>query len=104
MQKDQNPSARGTSVLLPAAEQEGGRVAQQVCVIPLTLFTACPWLLCPTRYLFLDPFFVETSVLSAHHSEAAFSSSCVCGKHNQREKSMYPRAIKKINSFHRIYI
>lgn len=30
MQKDQNLSARETSVILPAAEQEGGRVAQQV--------------------------------------------------------------------------
>ena len=50
MQKDQNPSVWETSVLLPAAVQEGGRVAQQVvvlfffCVIlrALQLFTACP--------------------------------------------------------------
>lgn len=55
MQKDQNPSARETSVPLPAVEQERGRVAQQVRVTP-------PRLLCPARYLFLDPFFVETSV------------------------------------------
>lgn len=72
--KIKNPSVRETSVLLPAAEQEGGRVAQQVCVTPLTLqlFTACPWLLHPARYLFLDPFFMEMSVLSTHQFEAAF--------------------------------
>lgn len=69
MQKDQNPSARGTSVLLPAAEQEGGRFVQQVCVTPLTLrVLGCPVL--PGVSVFGS--FVETSVLSAHQFEAAF--------------------------------
>lgn len=30
---------------------------------------------------------------------SCFSSSCVCGKHNQREKSMYPEAMKKSIAF-----
>lgn len=44
MQKDQNPCAQETSVLPPTAEQEGGKVVQQVCVTPVTLqlFTVCP--------------------------------------------------------------
>lgn len=76
MQKDQNPSARETSVLLPAAEQEGGRFAQQVRVTPLTLqlFTACPWRLRPARCscFWILSLWKRLCVLSAHQFEAAF--------------------------------
>lgn len=101
MQKDQNPCTQETSVLPPAAEREGGKVAQQVCVTPVTLqlFTACPWLLRPARYLFLDPFFVETSVLSAHQFDAAFPLPVSVENTNQRQKSMYPQAMKKSIAF-----
>lgn len=78
MQKDQNPSARETSVLLPAAEQEGGRDVQQVfCPSSkiCSFCTVCPWLFAPTRYLFLDPFYVEMSVLSAYRFEDALPES-----------------------------
>ena len=74
MQRDQNHTVRETSVI-PAVEQEWERKSRSTgFVTPLTLqlFTACPWPLRPARYLFLDPFFVEMSVLSAHQTEAAF--------------------------------
>lgn len=80
------------------AEREGGRIAQQVHVTPpaLQIFGACPRLLSSRQVcLFLAPAFVETSVLSAHQFEAAFPLPASEGKDNQREKSMYPQALKK---------
>lgn len=74
------------------AEREGGRIAQQVHVTPpaLHIFGACPRLLLSHQVcLFLAPAFVETSVPSAFPLPASE------GKDNQREKSMYPQALKK---------
>lgn len=75
MQKDQKPLCTRNKCP-PPSSRAGGRKSRSTgsCHSSLTLqlFTACPWLLCPARYLFLDPFFVEASVLSAHQFKAAF--------------------------------
>lgn len=100
--KIKTPSARETSVLLPAAEQERGKsraTGPCHCFLTVQLFTACPRLLSPARYLFLDRFFVENVCAICASVWSCFSSSCVWGKHNQREKSMYPEAMKKSIAF-----
>jgi len=89
MQKDQNALCEKQVSSLPAAVQDGGRVAQQVDVTPLTLqlFTARPCLLRPARYLFLDPFIVEKSGLSVHHFETAFPLPASVEKKTIKEKN-----------------
>lgn len=68
--------------------------------VSLLCSSVCPWLLRPARYLFLESFCVETSVLAVYQFEApafplpAFVANTITD----------PQAITKVNSFHRIYI
>lgn len=90
-----------TSVLPPAAEQEGGKVAQQVCVTSVTpaAFNRTS-LAAPSCQVSVFGSFLCGNVCAICASIwSRFSSSGVCGKHNQREKSMYPQAIKKSIAF-----
>lgn len=82
-----------TEKQVSSSQQLSGRAEESLnrfmSLLTLRLFTVCPWLLCPARYLFLDPFFVKTVCAIC---ASVFLS--VCGKHKQRGKSMCPQAIK----------
>lgn len=95
MQKDQTPLCeKQVSSSQQPYRREEESLNRSVSLLQLCSFRppACPCLLCPSRYL---------SAFASFHCERAcasiqshFSSSCICGKRNQREKSMHPTAIK----------
>lgn len=101
MQKDQK-SLRARNKCPPPSSWAGGRKSRStgLCHSSNTAAFHRVSLVAPSCQVSVFGSFLHGNVCAIHASVwSCLSSSCVCGKHNQREKSMYPQAIKKPIAF-----